>query len=80
MKILLINPSVGYYTRALSNQLGLLSIGTFLKQHGHEVKIYDRCVDKTKTKKILNDFKPQIVGVSVMSSRGLRDAIKVPTS
>lgn len=77
MKILLINPSVGYYTRALSNPLGLLSIGTYLKQHGHEVKIYDRCVDKTKIKNILKDFEPQIIGVSVMSSRGLKDAIKV---
>ncbi len=77
MKILFINPSVGYYTRALSNPLGLLSIGTYLKQHGHEIKIYDRCVDKTKLQKVLRDFKPEIVGVSVMSSRGLKDAIKV---
>ncbi len=77
MKILLINPSVGYYTRALSNPLGLLSIGTYLKQHGHEVKIYDRCVDKTKIENILKDFEAQIIGISVMSSRGLKDAIKV---
>lgn len=77
MKILLINPSVGYYTRALSNPLGLLSIGTYLKQNGHEVKIYDRCVDKTKIEKIIKEFDPGIVGVSVMSSRGLKDAIKV---
>lgn len=77
MRVLLINPSVGYYTRALSNPLGLLSIGTYLKQHGHCVKIYDRCVDKTKLKKILQDFKPQIIGVSVMSSRGLKDAMKI---
>ncbi|MBR5438283.1 MAG: cobalamin-dependent protein, partial [Clostridia bacterium] len=77
MKILLINPSVGYYTRALSNPLGLLSIGTYLKQHGHEVKIYDRCVDKTKIETVIKEFDAQIVGVSVMSSRGLKDAIKV---
>ena len=77
MKILLINPSVGYYTRALSNPLGLLSIGTYLKQNGHDVKIYDRCVNKTKLRVILNEFDPHIVGISVMSSRGLKDAIKV---
>lgn len=77
MKVLLINPSVGYYTRALFNPLGLLSIGTYLKNNGHEVKIYDRCVDKTKLDKIVQSFEPQIVGVSVMSSRGLKDAIKV---
>ena len=77
MKVLLINPSVGYYTRALSNPLGLLSIGTYLKQHGHEVRIYDRCVEKTKYKKLVSEFKPDIVGVSVMSSRGLKDAIMI---
>lgn len=48
MNILLINPSTGYYTRALSNPLGLVSIGTYLKQNGYNVRIYDRCVDKTK--------------------------------
>ena len=77
MKVLLINPSVGYYTRALSNPLGLLSIGTYLKQNGYDVKIYDRCVEKTKIKKILKDYSPDIVGISVMSSRGLKDAIKI---
>lgn len=77
MKILLINPSTGYYTRALSNPLGLVSIGTYLKQNGHTVKIYDRCVDKSKLNRIIEDFAPDIAGVSVMSSRGLKDAIKV---
>jgi len=77
MKVLLINPNVGYYTRALSNPLGLLSIGTYLKQSGHEVMIYDRCVDKTSIKRVIDSFAPGVVGVSVMSSRGLKDAIKV---
>lgn len=77
MKVLFVNPSVGYYTRALSNPLGLLSIATYLKQAGHEVKIYDRCVDKTGIENVLKEFNPQVVGVSVMSSRGLKDAIKI---
>lgn len=77
MKILLINPSVGYYTLALSNPLGLLSIGTYLKQNGHDVKIYDRCVDKTKIDNVMKSFSPDIVGVSILSSRGIKDAIKV---
>ena len=77
MKVLLINPSVGYYTRALSNPLGLVSIGTYLKQHGHSVRLYDRCVEKVKYKKLISEFNPDIIGVSVMSSRGLKDAIEV---
>ena len=77
MKVLLIFPSVGYFTLGMSNPLGLLSIGTYLKQNGHDVKIFDRCVDKTKLEKVVNDFSPDIVGLSVMSSRGLKDAIKI---
>ncbi len=77
MRVLLINPNAGYYTRALSNPLGLLSIGTYLKQAGHDVRIYDRCIDKTRLTAVLKSFNPGVVGVSVMSSRGLKDAIKV---
>ncbi|MBE6791389.1 MAG: B12-binding domain-containing radical SAM protein [Ruminococcaceae bacterium] len=77
MRVLLINPSVGYYTRALSNPLGLLSIATYLKRNGHEVRIYDRCVDKTALSRVMKEFNPQIAGVSVMSSRGLKDAVKI---
>lgn len=80
MRVLLINPNVGYYTRALSNPLGLLSIGTYLKQAGHNVMIYDRCVDKRGLKAVIHNFEPDVVGVSVMSSRGLKDAIKISKS
>ena len=77
MKVLFINPSVGYYTRALSNPLGLLSIATYVKQHGHEVKLEDRCVNKSNINRLLDSYKPDIIGVSLMSSRGLIDAEKV---
>ena len=77
MRVLLVNPDVGYYTRALSNPVGLLSIASYLKQYGHKVRIYDRCVDKTNLSTVLKSFNPEIVGVSVMSSRGLKDASKV---
>ncbi len=77
MKVLLINPSVGYYDRTMSSPLGLLSIGSYLKHFGHEIRIYDRCVERTKLKTVLTQFSPEIVGFSVMSSRGLKDAIAV---
>ena len=77
MNVLLINPSVGYYTRTMSTPLGLLSIGSYLKQFGHRIRLYDRCVEKAKLKKILKEFSPDIVGVSVMSSRGIKDAVRI---
>ncbi len=77
MKVLLINPSVGFYDRTMSSPLGLLSIGSYLKHYGHEVLIFDRCVDRTKLSAVTARFQPEIVGLSVMSSRGLKDAIAV---
>lgn len=77
MRVLLINPSVGYYDRTMSTPLGLLSIGSYLKHFGHSVMIYDRCVDTARLKTVLEQFSPEIVGISVMSSRGLKDAIRI---
>ncbi|MCR5041985.1 MAG: B12-binding domain-containing radical SAM protein [Clostridia bacterium] len=77
MNILLVNPSVGFYDRTMSTPLGLLSIGSYLKYHGHEVRLYDRCVEKIKLPRVLEQCRPDIVGISVMSSRGLKDAINV---
>lgn len=77
MRVLLINPSTGYYSRALFNPLGLLAIGSYLKSIGHEVRLLDRCVEKVNYEKVLDEYKPGLVGVSAMSSRGLKDAIKL---
>ena len=74
MNVLLINPSTGYYNRALANPLGLLSIGTHLKNKGHNVTIIDRCINNTPLKNLLSDTAPDVVGISLMSSRGLKDA------
>ena len=76
MNVLLINPSTGYYNRALFNPLGLVSIGSYLRRLGHNVKLVDRCVARTNIPKLLDDFKPDILGISLMSSRGLKDALK----
>lgn len=77
MKILFIIPSTGYYSSALSNPLGVLSIGTFLYKKGYKVKIYDRNVDKANLNKIMKEYNPDIVGISILSSRCLKDALKV---
>ena len=77
MNVLLINPSTGYYNRALFNPLGLVSIGSHLRRLGNNVKLVDRCVARTNIPKLLEEFEPEIVGISLMSSRGLKDALKV---
>ena len=77
MNVLLINPSTGYYNRALFNPLGLLSIGSHLRRIGHTVKLVDRCITRDNYKKTIAEFKPGIIGISLMSSRGLKDAMKI---
>ncbi len=77
MKILFIVSDTGYYRSGLSNPLGVLSIATYLKKNGYDVKLYDRNVDKIKLVKLMKAYKPDLVGISVVSSRGLKDAIKV---
>jgi len=77
MKILFIVPATGFYLSALSNPLGVLSIATFLKNNGHNIKIHDRNVEKINLDKLIKSYNPDIIGVSVLSSRSLKDALKV---
>lgn len=77
MKILFINPAVGYYTRGISNPLGLLALASYLKVKGHSVRVIDRCVQKVDLHKEIEIFRPDVVGISIMSGRGLKDATKV---
>lgn len=46
MKVLLVYPSSGYYSSGIATPLGLLSIGTYLEQFGHEVRLYDDALKK----------------------------------
>lgn len=77
MRVLLFNPSTGYYTRAISNPLGLLCIASFLKREGHQVKLIDRCVSNVSITKSIEIFKPELIGISIMSGRGLKDSMKI---
>ena len=77
MRVLFFNPAVGYYTRAISNPLGLLALASYLKERGREVKIVDRCVSKTNIEKEIDRFLPDAIGISLMSGRGLKDSEKI---
>ena len=57
--------------------LGLLSIATHLQNNNHEVKIDDRSFKAGNIKKRLLEFKPDIIGLSVFSSKSIKDALNV---
>ncbi len=77
MKVLFINPAMERYTRQVAFPLGLMSIATYLKANGHEVKILDRTLKTTPIEKELRSYAPDIVGVSVYSMKSFTDSEKV---
>lgn len=57
--------------------LGLLSIATYLREHGHTVKVVDRCLVKESPAHTVAAFSPDIVCVSLISVRLFDDAIVI---
>lgn len=77
MKVLLVNSGSRYVKQAPVIPLGLLSIATYLSSFGHVVKILDRAIENAKISNYLDEFKPDFIGISVMSFRSFDDAINV---
>lgn len=77
MNVLLINPRVSYNRSPPSTPLGIISIGTYLKERDFSVRILDRPVDRRKIQKCLDDFDPDAIGISVTSSCSLPDAVAI---
>lgn len=80
MRLLFINPSTSKYTRSVSVPLGILSIASYLESNGHQVKIYDRTVEKIKLEDVIEGFHPQLVGVSMISYKSIGDTLYVAES
>lgn len=76
MKVLLVNPKPTNYYKSSTCPLGLLSIATYLNQRNHTVRIIDSVVKNINYKKEINEFKPDVVGVSVISYKSIADALK----
>ena len=77
MKVLLINPRTTGYSRSVTTPLGLLSIASCLKRAGHDVLLYDRTVKNTKLRDVLSSFSPDIAGISLISFKSIKDAIRL---
>ena len=77
MNIMLINPKIPVYLRMPSLPLGLVSIGSYLQAHGHRVKIIERSVKRYRLREELEAFRPDVIGISVMSYLAGIDAKKL---
>lgn len=67
MKIMLINPSMLVYGRVPSLPLGLISIASYLKHYGHDIKFVECLVETNDVELCIEQYKPDIVGISAMS-------------
>lgn len=77
MRILLISPSSCDFLHNESVPLGIVSIGTYLKHENHEVKIVDFNITHQPIERIIDEFKPDICGISVRSSKQVSSAIRL---
>lgn len=77
MKIILINPATQRYTRTPCTPLGILSIATYLEANGHNVKVLNRTIKSTDIKKEFDEFMPDVIGCSLISTMSFKDAIEV---
>jgi anaerobic magnesium-protoporphyrin IX monomethyl ester cyclase len=77
MKVLLVNAGSLYVKQAPVIPLGLLSIATYLSGCGHMVKLVDRAVESGSFSQCLDTFNPDFVGISAMSFRSFKDAVKL---
>lgn len=72
----MINPSATINSRATTCPLGLLSIASYLQAKGYTVKIVDQTIQSENIAKHIKTFRPDVVGVSVISAMASKAAIK----
>ncbi len=76
MRILLVNPNARALRGAPAPPLGILCIASMVKAE-HSVKIFDRSIFDDDVKEALNTFKPDLVGVSVLTGPAIADAVAI---
>jgi magnesium-protoporphyrin IX monomethyl ester (oxidative) cyclase len=77
LNIMLINPKIPVYLRMPSMPLGLVSIASYLNGHGHRAIIIERSIKAYDIRAEIQRFRPDVIGVSVMSFLSGIDAKKL---
>lgn len=77
MKILFIQPSAGFLMRGTTYPIcrSIMVTASYMKSVGHEVKVFDRCIDFSKAEKVFDVFAPEAVVVYVPPTASVKDAI-----
>ena len=77
MKVLFFDPRRYKSFRPSTAPLGLLSISTYLNSKNHCAVICDRSHSKKSVEEIINENKPDIVGISVITYSAIEDACHI---
>lgn len=77
MKVLLIMPVNCDVIHSESLPLGILSIASYLEQHGVETRICDFAIKRQSLNKVLDSFHPDIVGISVASIKAIDGTLDI---
>ena len=77
MNVLLIMPYHNNLVHAITLPLGIISIGTYLQNHGINVKICDFSAKRLSIKDCCKDFQPDIVGISFPFAKSIDGVIHI---
>lgn len=79
MKILFVQPSADFFIRGTTYPVcrSIMTTATYMKSVGHEVMVFDRCIDFRKKEKVFDEFMPQLVMVYVTPAVSIKDSIEI---
>lgn len=75
MNVLFLIPYASFQYQAPWMPLGAMSIATYLHDRGFNVSIYDRSFGKKRLKTVFRQFSPDVVCISVSTTRVADDAV-----
>lgn len=76
MKILFVQPKAGFLMRGTTYPIcrSIMVTATYMKKLGHEVQVFDRCIDFRKYKKVIDSFRPECTMIYVPPTASIDDA------
>lgn len=77
MKALFVCPKLSNNDMMTPLPLGPLSIVSYLSKKNFDVKLYDNNTTSKKLAEVLDEYKPDYVGISVVASKSIKDAVSL---
>ncbi len=79
MRIMFVQPKAGFLMRGTTYPVcrSILVTATYMKSLGHEVMIFDKCIDFRKSKKVIDSFVPDMAMIYVPPTASLEDSAEI---